>query len=587
MLSKVPFIAVASLLLFGVAKAEESYYCIQIESSPSSGSLIRKARELRREGFPSVRVERIGGLYTVRMGFWKHFREAESFFLSHRGELRGAFVRKCYLKPERWVYPERVAETSRIESISAGRESSKRNAPAVKRKFVPEWEEEYRFVRDKLAEAERRNKEKVSLPPQRPSTPIGQPKESTSQSRFTGRWYNFFDAGLIKGDVSGECCNRGRYLTDRLGYRFYYIFTPQTFLYGDLRLGLSYQRFRKESRKKGWFSIKELYLQRNFGDFWNLRFGRVPLRERRSFYYYNEVDGLQINYSSALFDGTFFVGKRLNDNRFDNSDERIGINGYSYLILNGKYQYHYRNYLSLFYVKEYRGNSGKGVGDTFSVWRSSLSETNRNWLGVRLTGDRDNGNYWADFSFSWGADSIASSSYIDCSASKLITARNYTRTSGFGLELGVKKVYEDWGVGGRFALGSKNFRLPRTANLKSHLFGFNRIRYYGELTDPDLKNVALFSLFGGKRLRPDLWLEANWVNYWKVNSSRTVSFSRYFCSRGSSNYLGSELDLMLDGALLGEGNTNYWRYLVTAGYFIPASYGTSVLGITLRVKRYW
>ena len=584
MLSKLVLVITTLLLIFNTAKAEESYYCIQVESSRSPSYLIKKAKRLRKKKFPSVRVERINGIYTVRVGFWKHIQQAKEFLSLHNEDLKGSFVRKCYLKPERWIYPEKRSSKISPKNL-VNKEKVKKNSKA-KKKFVPEWEEDYKFVINQLRKAKK--EEKIQVPPNPPSTQVKEEKvPPQNQAAFKGKWYNLSDARLVRGDITGECCNRERSLTDKFGYRFYYTLTPQTLLYGDFRLGLSYQRFRKESRKKGWFSIKELYLQKNFGDFWNLRLGRVPLREERSFYYYNEVDGLQVNYSSTLFDGMFFVGKRLNDNRFDNSDERIGINGYSYLILNGKYQYYYRNYLSLFYIKEYRGNSGKGVGDTFSVWRSSLSETNRSWIGVRLTGDRDNGNYWADLSFSWGADSIASSSYVDCSASKLITARNYTSTSGVGLELGVKRVYDGWGVGGRFAFGSKNFRLPRTANLKSYMFGFNRIRYYGELTDPDLKNVALLSLFGGKRLRPDLWIEANWVNYWKVNRSRNVSFSRYFCSRGSSNYLGSELDLMLDGALLGEGETNYWRYLVTAGYFIPASYGTSVLGITLRVKRYW
>ena len=575
MLGRVSFIVTASILLFNVAKAEESYYCIQVESSQSPSYLVKKAKQLRKKGLPSVRVERINGFYTIRVGFWHHFRQAEDFLSHHSRDLKKSFVRKCYLKPERWIYPKK-------KSYYLERETTKNNK--VKKKFIPDWEEEYKFVTGKLAESIRKEKENIILLSKEVSEKEG---KTSSQSRFKGRWYDFFDARLVKGDVSGKCCNRERSLTNRIGYRFYFTLTPKTFLYGDFRLGLSYQRFREETRKKGWFSIRELYLQRNIGDFWNIRLGRVPLRDRRSFYYYNEVDGLQLNYSSALFNGMFFIGRRLNDNRFDNSDERIGINGYSYLILNGNYQYRYGDNLSLFYIKEYRGNSGKGTGDTFSVWKSALSETNRNWIGIRLTRDKDNSNYWADLSFSWGADSIVSSIYPDCSASKLITARNYTKNSGVGLELGAKKSYGDWGIGGRFAFGSKNFRLPRTANLKSYMFGFNRIRYYGELTDPDLRNIALLSLFGGKRLRPDMWLEANWINYWKVSNNRNTSFSHYFCYRENSDYLGSELDLMLDGALLGEGDKNYWRYLLTAGYFIPGSYGTSVLGITLRVKRYW
>jgi hypothetical protein len=82
----------------------EKYYCIQVASDRNLKGLISKAKSFT--SYPFVRIEKIGNLYTLRIGFWDDKDEARSALRSVRRAVRDAFFRTCVYKPERWVYPE-------------------------------------------------------------------------------------------------------------------------------------------------------------------------------------------------------------------------------------------------------------------------------------------------------------------------------------------------------------------------------------------------------------------------------------------------------------------------------------------------
>ncbi len=85
--------------------SQRSYYCIQVASSKNEKDLIRLAQKLK--GYPFVRVEKIGSLYTLRVGFWESSKGASSVLHSLKEEFRGSFLRICDYKPERWTYANR------------------------------------------------------------------------------------------------------------------------------------------------------------------------------------------------------------------------------------------------------------------------------------------------------------------------------------------------------------------------------------------------------------------------------------------------------------------------------------------------
>jgi len=84
----------------------ETYYCVQVASSPTSRPLVRLAEKLSSD-YPEVRVEKIGRFYTLRVGFFSDRKEASSLGRRLKKFNPDAFARGCLYKPERWVYPEK------------------------------------------------------------------------------------------------------------------------------------------------------------------------------------------------------------------------------------------------------------------------------------------------------------------------------------------------------------------------------------------------------------------------------------------------------------------------------------------------
>jgi len=89
------------LLLFLLAFGRETYYCIQALSTNSEKEALRAYEKL--SDLPNARVEKIGNLYTLRVGLWERKEEALSLLSSVRSEFPDAFVRRCYYIPERVI----------------------------------------------------------------------------------------------------------------------------------------------------------------------------------------------------------------------------------------------------------------------------------------------------------------------------------------------------------------------------------------------------------------------------------------------------------------------------------------------------
>ena len=82
----------------------KTYYCVQVASDFKPEGLIKEAEEF--SSLPYIRVEKIGKVYTLRIGFWEDRNEAKRYLKLIKRKERGAFWRTCAYKPERWVYSE-------------------------------------------------------------------------------------------------------------------------------------------------------------------------------------------------------------------------------------------------------------------------------------------------------------------------------------------------------------------------------------------------------------------------------------------------------------------------------------------------
>jgi len=97
-------------------------YTIQVSSHQMQDidKAVEIATLLQKQNLPSVRVELIGGIYTVRVGAYQTEKEAEVIFKKVKEKFPDSFVRKGYYLQERIIYPEKplVQEKENTGTVS-------------------------------------------------------------------------------------------------------------------------------------------------------------------------------------------------------------------------------------------------------------------------------------------------------------------------------------------------------------------------------------------------------------------------------------------------------------------------------------
>ncbi|GEM_PF-3186820 len=91
------------LILLPAFAFSSEYYCVQLASSKdlrALKSLFKKVMYL-----PDLRIEKIGGMYTLRAGFFNRKENAERLLRRAKLVFPDSFVRRCLLAPDRMVVP--------------------------------------------------------------------------------------------------------------------------------------------------------------------------------------------------------------------------------------------------------------------------------------------------------------------------------------------------------------------------------------------------------------------------------------------------------------------------------------------------
>ncbi len=419
--------------------------------------------------------------------------------------------------------------------------------------------------------------------------------------RITVERYFFADSYVVNSQKK-QCFLRGRDMFAKAGIKFAWSIKKKFLsLWGDIYGKVSYLKFMESSQKKVKPGIRYLYLtneslidaQHKYPGLY-IRAGRIPLRDKQTLWYNNFLDGLEFRYRSTLFKCSIFAGKRIKDSRAGSFEEPTGIGGYDYILGFIDYQYLYRHHLKAYFIKErYPYMVKKGY---YNLWNGIKRKTSLNWLALRITKEK-NMEYWINLAYMWGKRERLSTKYVDCTARKNIEGYLYNTVRGFGVDAGVKLIENRWGVGARIAIGQgsrngkKEFHLPRLSSRMDNLFGPNKVRYYGELTNPGLSNIGIISIFGGYEVSPYNWLEANLINYFLINKNGTTPFSRYFYDpKGNEHWLGTETDFIFNGSL--KRKSDKWRYLLVLSYFAASDNFAGLrkknsFGLLIRIKRYW
>lgn len=118
------FLIFLFIFSFSIIGKEKSFYSVQIITLPekSLNKAINIAKNLENSGFKDVRVEKIRNYIVVRSGLFDNYNQAKEDYIKIKKIYRKSFLRKCYYKKERIIYPalkkhplEKKVETKSVE----------------------------------------------------------------------------------------------------------------------------------------------------------------------------------------------------------------------------------------------------------------------------------------------------------------------------------------------------------------------------------------------------------------------------------------------------------------------------------------
>ena len=108
-----------SSMLLLVPNIIEAQYCIQVSSvnKIDKGYILTQAKNRVFQNKPDVRVEKLGRYFTLRVGDFKHKREAHSTLKEIQRVFPHAYLRTCTQHPQRIIYSQNM-QTSKKQKNS-------------------------------------------------------------------------------------------------------------------------------------------------------------------------------------------------------------------------------------------------------------------------------------------------------------------------------------------------------------------------------------------------------------------------------------------------------------------------------------
>lgn len=352
-------------------------------------------------------------------------------------------------------------------------------------------------------------------------------------------------------DLDGED-DEDEYLVEpALGFAF--SFDPNEKFQAFLAFTVFWEFLFEDSDKTGdmiGLEIEQAYFL--FKDILDSRFsfqvGRQRFEDEREWLFDEELDAVRIFYNVSNFTTGLSVSRfNLLDRDLLNSDEEDQIN----------------NYL-LRTVYEIDNDDKEIIASAYLFFRDDRSEDNESpfLLGVSANGDfLENIAYWFEFSFALGKE-----------GSEDIRA--------FGFDLGFSYEFDlplEPTLTFGFAFGSgdddsedneaNDFRQSGFHNNESSFNGAVDFKYYGEVFDPELSNLLIFTAGVGFNITDNS--SVDFIYHYYQQHKRTDNFRDVGVDAepdGESKSIGNEIDLVI-----GYEEILNTEFALRLGYFIPGN----------------
>ena len=299
---------------------------------------------------------------------------------------------------------------------------------------------------------------------------------------------------------------------------------------------------------------------------WTLQGGRVPLLERRSMWWDDDLDAVRLRYAAGAWRLDTGLGRPLA--RVSSVEPGIAPAERGVWRQWGQvgWTWAQRQQVEAFWLIVADRSGTPAVGTSVAAdLDPDTSDVRGRWRGLRASGEWRGAagglgprlNYWADAVQLRGRETLTGFSSTGtgtqvADASQRRRLRSWALDAGATVVLGgvlrpsLTLAYARGSGGEDSAARDANFRQTGLHENKARLAGVKRLRRYGELLQPDLSNLAITTLGGGIRWLGNSSLELVLHQYGQVVPSTKVAGARLSTDpQGLQRRLGRELDLVM------------------------------------------
>ncbi len=347
--------------------------------------------------------------------------------------------------------------------------------------------------------------------------------------------------------------------------------------------------YSEESKNRTTFEIDRdetwIFFDRIAGTGFGLQFGNQNVSETREWWWDKDMDSLRLYYNQGPFHFELNGGKQIGGEStlisISPSDKEV-----TRIMGMASYAWTYKQRLELFFLKQWDQSSQEQVGNILKRINRDSFDDNMTWYGGRAIGqigldDYGDLNYWADFAGVHGDETVISYDSID-SIYTQVDSKIKNDVTGWAFDIGTF-----WTLPFEFqptltlsyAHGSgdpnpndkdgrnNTFRQTGIQRNNWRFNGVNRFKIYGELFDPELSNLNIFTTALGVRVLNNSSIELVYHKYDQVEAVDKLRNNNINQSpNGSSRDIGHEIDLVT--------NFREWKRLeleLTGSVFNPGS----------------
>ncbi|MEO5658852.1 MAG: alginate export family protein [Polaromonas sp.] len=311
-------------------------------------------------------------------------------------------------------------------------------------------------------------------------------------------------------------------------------------------------------RGQAWIKVERLG-----GTPWAVQAGRVPLIDRRAWWWDEDLDAVRLLHAGDKWQLDTGLAREVA--RVSSAEHGIASKARGVTRWFGQATWHLapRHSIDAFWLHARDGSAQPTPGSlAASEDDADPSDLSARWHGLRASGEWRFGKgprlaYWLDTAVLRGSERLTR--YTERDDGQLTAGSTTTRrVRGQALDLGATLVlpvalrpsitlgYARGSGGERSATLDNNFRQTGLQENKARLAGVKRLRRYGELLRPELSNLAVTTLGVGVRVLKHSSIELVAHRYRQPVPSTEITGARLSTDPlGANGDIGHELDLAI------------------------------------------